>query len=98
MLTFDGSKHQKESGAGIVITSPNRVESKYMCSLDLQYSNNQAEYRALILDLRVLLSMEAKVFKILGDSQLIIKQLVAEYKCKNPALMELLDLARSMLQ
>ena len=68
MLALDGSKHQKGAGAGIVIASPNGVESKYMCSLDLQCSNNQVEYQALILGLKVLLSMDAKMIKILGDS------------------------------
>ena len=88
VLTFDKSKHQKGARARIVITSPDRVESKYMCSLDLQCSNNQAEYQALILRLRPLLTMDAKVIKILGDSQLMIKQLVGEYKCNNQSLLE----------
>ena len=69
-----------------------------MCSLDLQCSNNQVEYQALIIGLRILLSIEAKVIKIGGDSQLVIKQLAGEYKCNNLTLMDLLDLARSLLQ
>ena len=81
-----------------MITSPDGVESKYMCSLELQCSNNQAEYQVLILGLKVLLSMETKVIKILGDSQLVIKHLIGEYKCNNHILIEFLDLAHSLLQ
>ena len=73
VLAFDRSKHQNGARFEIVIISPNKVESKYMCSLDLQCSNNQAKYQALTLGLKILLSMEAKVIKILGDSQLVIK-------------------------
>ena len=72
-----------------MITSLNGVESKYMCLLDLQCSNNQAEYQALILGFRMLSSMGAKVIKFLGDSQLMIKQLIREYKCNNPTLTEI---------
>ena len=97
-LAFNRFKHQKGTWARIVITSPNRVASKYMCSLGLQCSNNQVEYQALILGLRLLLTMDSKVIKIIRDSQLVVKQLVKEYKCNNPVLMELLELARSLLQ
>ena len=68
------------------------MESKYMCSLDLQYSNNQVEYQDVILGLKVLLSMEAKVIKILRDTQLVIKQLIVEYKCNNPVLIKILKI------
>ena len=68
VLAFNRFKHQKGAGLRIVITSPNGVESKYMCSLGLQCSNNQAEYQALILGLRLLLTMDAKVIKIIRDS------------------------------
>ena len=81
-----------------MIISPSGDESKYIWSLDLQCSNNQAEYQALIIDLRILFSVEAKVIKILGDSQLVFEQLIGEYKCNNPTLMNLLNLARTLLQ
>ena len=42
--------------------------------------------------------MEAKFIKIFRDSQLMIKQLIWEYKCNDPALIELLDLARTLQQ
>ena len=73
VLAFDEPKYQKGVRAGIVITSPNGVESKYMCSLDLQCSNDQAKYQALIFRLRQLLTMDTKVIKILRDSQIVIK-------------------------
>ena len=69
-----------------------------MCSLDLQCSNNQAEYQALILGLKLLLTMDAKVITIMKDSQLVIKQLIGEYKFNNLTLMESLELARILLQ
>ena len=42
--------------------------------------------------------MDAKVIKNMGDSQLMVKQLIGEYKCNNLVLMEFLELAHSLLQ
>lgn len=59
-----------------------------MCQLKARLSNNQAEYEALILGLRVLVTMKAKYTQVMGDSQLMMKQLTGEYKCTNPNLIE----------
>ena len=65
-LAFDGSKHQKGVGAGVVITSPEGVDKKFMYRLDVQCSNNQAEYEALIIGLKLLKSLGAKAVQIIG--------------------------------
>ena len=69
-----------------------------MCSLDFQCSNNQVEYQVLNLGLKLLLTMKAKVMKILGDSQLVVKWLIGEYKYINLVLMKFMELAHSLLQ
>ena len=51
-----------------MIMSPTRGEGKYMCKLDLQCSNNQVECHVLILGLRLLLELDVKVIKIVGDA------------------------------
>ena len=48
-LAFDGSKHQMRVGEGIVITSSEGVEEKFIYRLDIQCSNNQAKYEAFII-------------------------------------------------
>ena len=42
--------------------------------------------------------MDAKMIKILGDSQPVIKQVIGEYKCNNPTLMKSLEIARALLE
>ena len=56
-LAFNGSKHQKEVRAGIVFTSPEGVDKKFMYRLDAQCSNIQAKYEALIIGLKLLKSL-----------------------------------------
>ena len=68
-----------------------------MCELNAKYSNNQAEYQALIIGLKMLAYIKAKYIQVLGDSQLIIKQLIGEYNCYNPRLVECYESAVKLL-
>lgn len=43
-------------------------------------SNNQAEYEFFILGLKILLMEDAKSINFMGNSQIIIKQLIDEYQ------------------
>jgi ribonuclease HI len=49
-------------------------------------TNNVAEYRALLLGLRRAGELGASEVEMVGDSELIAKQVLGEYKVKNEAL------------
>jgi len=57
-----------------------------VCSYKLafDYSNNEAEYEALIAGLKVLRKLNAKRISMYGDSELVIKQVKGEYQAKHP--------------
>jgi ribonuclease HI len=57
------------------------------------YSNNQAEYRAMLAALEKLVEMELKDSEInfLADSELMIKQVRGEYRVKDANLRPLFD-------
>lgn len=57
-----------------------------------QTTNNQAEYRAVILGLQRALALGATEVEIVTDSELLVKQANGEYKVKNP------DLAQRYLE
>jgi ribonuclease HI len=50
------------------------------------FTNNQAEYRAVLKGIKLLREVNAEVVEILGDSQLVIIQLAGEYECKDDIL------------
>jgi ribonuclease HI len=52
-------------------------------------TNNVAEYRALLLGLERALELGADEIEVIGDSELIAKQVRGEYKVKNEAMREL---------
>jgi ribonuclease HI len=52
-------------------------------------TNNVAEYRALLLGLERALELGASEVDVVGDSELIAKQVRGEYKVKNESMREL---------
>lgn len=84
------------SGAGVVIEAPDG--NKYEVSRYLgERTNNQAEYEALILALEELKILGARKAHFYSDSQLLVKQLNAEYRIRNDSLKPLFGSALTML-
>lgn len=54
-------------------------------------TNNDAEYKALLLGLDLAVTNSAKVLTCYLDSELVVKQLKGEYKVKNARLKQLFD-------
>ena len=80
---FDGSKNSGGAGAGIVIQSPRYRRIKMSFKFDFQCTNNQAEYEALIIGLKILLQMKASKVHIKGDSNLVIGQIAGDFKIRS---------------
>ena len=59
-------------------------------------TNNVAEYRALITGLEKAIELGAKKVVVRGDSELIIRQMLGQYRVKNEDLKELYDEAQSL--
>ncbi|GKV46004.1 hypothetical protein SLEP1_g53027 [Rubroshorea leprosula] len=97
-LIFDGSSTDSMSGAGIVIISPAGLKTQMSFQLDFNCTNNQAEYEALIIGLEVLVELKVPMVGIIGDSQLILKQLEGEYKCTSLSLAPYFALAVQLLE
>jgi ribonuclease HI len=89
---FDGASRGNpgQAGVGVVITDDNEDIISEACSYIGKKTNNQAEYLAVILALDLIvdnpkINQNDKI-SLIGDSQLVIKQLLGEYKVKNQKL------------
>ncbi|KAL1294512.1 hypothetical protein AAHE18_19G146400 [Arachis hypogaea] len=96
-LYFDRSKHKDGAGVGILIISPEGVPSEFLIELKYPCSNNMADYEALILGLEILIEKGALEVQILGDSQLVLKQLSKEFKYNNEKLQKYLTTTWELL-
>ena len=61
-------------------------------------TNHVAEYRALLLGIERAAALGASELELVGDSELIVRQVKGEYKVKDPALRELHTQVRRALE
>ena len=84
-----GARGNPGPGAiGVIIREDGKILSKYSQFIGRTVTNNMAEYEALILALRMASKHGDEVTCML-DSELVVKQLLGEYRVKNPKLLPL---------
>lgn len=89
----DGSSRGNPGPAGIgivVVDESGKVLLEHYEILGLNFTNNQAEYMALVKALELCSSLFPKgVLHVFSDSELLIKQLTGQYKVRNQNLKRL---------
>ncbi|XP_070047111.1 uncharacterized protein [Nicotiana tomentosiformis] len=79
-MYFDGAAHHGGAGAGVVFVISQGEVLPYSFTLTQLYSNNVAEYQALILGLEMAIEMKRLQLQVFSDSQLVINQLLGNPK------------------
>ena len=72
-LSVDGAANAEGSGAGLILTSPDGIDTEYALRFGFQASNNEAEYEAIISRLNFTHFMEADQLEVSSNSQLVVK-------------------------
>ena len=86
-MSFDGSCTKRTVGAGVWIRNTvSDYAENHTCNLHFKCTNNISEYEALILGLNLLKKLGARRITVLGDFELVIKQVNSEYTAKHPRL------------
>ncbi len=86
-----------EAGAGAVLLDGNNRELLGLSQYLGRCTNNVAEYKALLLGLEQALRLGCKTVDIFLDSELIVRQILGQYKVKNETLKPLYAKARKHL-
>ena len=81
-LSIDGVTNAPGSGAGLILTSSDRIDIEYALRFGFRDSNNEAEYEAIITGLNLAHSMEVDQLEVCSDSQLVVKQIEDSYKAR----------------
>ena len=64
-----------------MIISPRGENTTLSFNLAFECTNNKIEYEALVIGLEILLELGEKYVRVIGDSQLVLQQLIGGYKC-----------------
>ncbi|KAL0453494.1 UNVERIFIED_CONTAM: hypothetical protein Slati_1327500 [Sesamum latifolium] len=89
LLHVDGSSTIQVSGAGIVITSLTGEDLEFAVKFDFKASNNEAEYEALVIGMKMAHEGRARHLLAYSDSQLIVKQVEDTYKAKEENMIQI---------
>ncbi|GJV03360.1 reverse transcriptase domain-containing protein [Tanacetum coccineum] len=96
-LFMDGSSCVDRSGAGLILTSPEGTEFTYVLRFQFTASNNEAEYEALIADLRISAQMGVRNVHVSVDSKLVANQVLGTYVAKEENMIKYLEKAKSLI-
>ena len=84
VLYVDGSSNSQGGGAGIILTTPEGVQLEHALRFGFKSSNNKAEYEALLVGLQLATALGAEQIRVFSDSQLVVNQVLQQYKaCKD---------------
>lgn len=99
-LQFDGGSRGNPgpAGIGVVLRAADGTPLVTLGRFIGRATNNVAEYTALITALQQARQLGARKVKVLGDSELVVKQMRGEYRVKNPDLRVLYEQAIALLR
>ncbi len=99
ILEFDGGSRGNPGPAGIgVVIRLGEVPLVTLGQFIGRATNNVAEYKALITGMRKARELEIENLNIFGDSELVVRQMLGEYRVRNATLRPLFDEARTLFQ
>ncbi|KAL0444282.1 UNVERIFIED_CONTAM: hypothetical protein Slati_2150900 [Sesamum latifolium] len=91
LLHVDGSSTIQGSGTDIVITSPQGEDLEFAIKFGFKASNNEAEYEALVIGMRMAHEAGARDLLAYSDSQLIVKQIEGTFEAKEESMIQYLQ-------
>ena len=97
-LFTDGSSTVASGGAGIILTSPEGFKIQQAIKFKFCATNNEAEYEALLAGIKLAQHLEVHHINIFSDSQLLVKQIMGEFKAINDRMLAYKDAALRILE
>lgn len=94
---MDSASSAMGAGVGIVLISPEGVKVEHSFKLGFRASNNEAEYEALIVGLRAVLSLGATNLEVYSNSRLVVSQVEGTFEAKDSRMVNYLKLVKKMM-
>jgi len=68
----DGAANQRGSGMGLVVVSPEKIIIKKSLRLVFSATNNEVEYKALLVGMAMVQKMGGRTVEVFSDSRLVV--------------------------
>ena len=79
----DGASNTMGAGAGIVIITPEGIWLEHSFRLGFRASNNEAEYEALLVGLKMVLGIGARDVEAYSNSRLVVNQVQGNFEARD---------------
>ena len=93
---MDGAANQRGSGVGLVLVSSEEITIEKSLRLSFLATNNEAEYKALLMGMMMVQKIGGKVVKVFSDSKLVVGQVRGDLEARDPRMQEYLCQIRSV--
>nr|GEV51185.1 hypothetical protein [Tanacetum cinerariifolium] len=95
-LFMDGSSYVDGFRAGLILTNLEVAEFTYALRFRFDATNNEAEYEALIADLRIAEQIGVKNLQTNVDSRLVVNQVNGSYITKDPGMVQYIEKVKTV--
>ncbi|XP_074315697.1 uncharacterized protein LOC141651905 [Silene latifolia] len=95
-LHVDGASNARGARVGLVLKSPQGDLIVQAVRCEFKAKNNEEEYEALILGLRLVLDLKIKHLKVYSDSKLIVNHVNESYEARDSRMMAYLDVGKEL--
>ena len=85
------------AGIGVVIDDPRGGKIRIAKWIGCQ-DNNVAEYLALLEALQCALALKARAIHVYSDSEVVVRQMTGQYRCRSPRLYSLHWICRKLIR
>nr|GEV26381.1 reverse transcriptase domain-containing protein [Tanacetum cinerariifolium] len=96
-LFTDGSSCVHGFRAGLILTNPEGTKFTYALRFEFNATNNEAEYEALIVGLRITNQMGINNLHINVDSLIVANQVNGSYIAKEPSMIQYLEKVKTVI-
>ena len=93
----DGLSIAGVGGVGVILLSPEKDILKYGVQLQFPTTNNEAEYEAILIGLRIAKALGVRNLKLNSDSKLVVGQMTKEYVAKEDRMNRYLTLTNQLV-
>ena len=94
---MDGASSAMGAGVGIVIITPEGIRLEHSFRLGFKAFNNEAEYEALITELKTALDLGARDVEVYSDSRLVINQVQGSFEARDSQMKEYLKVEKQSM-
>ena len=96
VLHIDGVSNAQDSRADLILINFEEIKIEYALRFNFKASNNQAEYEALLVGLKIVKKLDINNLKVFTDSQWIIKQVKGKFEVRDPVMMKYLQKVKDL--